>query len=462
MTIGRRGVLGLGAIGVGAFALDGCGGALPWANAAATSPAEVDRLLAELDAVVAQLKALEPDVEKFGMKRGGAYVAEGQAVCTRLLTALCTLGTLRDVPRDFWKEPRLEERLKRTLPQIHATLTTALGYLANVDDEEGARIDERLHDDPSLPMRILENVDDNAKHAHVPIEQRAFLRTAITQLASRMRFEGTKEVMTGLARKYHRAVGSRMSMFGMPGNSDGGDASDDDASDTSDAGAPTSDAGAGDTDAGTEAKPPESPPLRVRFETNSSPNDVHVATCALQPTVTLDGAERRVQLDWEEFRCPPPPGATDEQPPIHGTVHTEPGENGGHVVTVVIYPPPGTSDRQGLSSGAVHVAQRLQRALGAAAPPPRTRPPPAEARLGERGESCLTKADCESPLACSQSTCRAEDDETSSAKLMKTTKAIAKYGAYLSIPPICAIGALVLLTCLFMVIVAGVMYANGD
>jgi uncharacterized membrane protein len=55
-----------------------------------------------------------------------------------------------------------------------------------------------------------------------------------------------------------------------------------------------------------------------------------------------------------------------------------------------------------------------------------------------------------------------DPNERTSSKLMKTTGKVAKWGAILLIPPICAVGILVLLTCLFMVIVAGFEYAGGD
>jgi hypothetical protein len=459
MTIARRQVIGWGALGLGAVAVDGC--ALPWGKSPTASPDDVDRLLAELDRVVADLQTLEPDVEGFGIKPGGAYVAQGEVVCKRLLTALCSMGTLRDVPRALWREPRIEQRLMQTLPRIHTALEMALESLANIDEAEGARIDKRLHDDPDLPMHILEHIDDLAKKVHVPVDQRVYLRTATTQLASRMRYEGTKDVMTGLATKYHRAVVTRLGALGIPGDPDAG------ASSTwgtdADAGA---DAGAG-ADGGTEAgdeggaeqQKTEPEPIRVRFHTRATPSQVHYATCSLQPTLTVDGAKQQVVLDWEEFRCPVTIKLSNDQPLIHGAVHTEPGADGRNTVTLVLYP---TSESQtdALTQGATALARELQRRLTAsvAAPPPS----PPQPRLGDVGESCRTSADCDSALTCDRGVCGTGEEETSSAKLIKTTKAVAKWGAYLSIPPICAIGALVLLTCLFMVIVAGCMYADGD
>jgi hypothetical protein len=444
MTIGRRHLVGLGALGLGAVALDGCG-ALPWARPATMGPDDVERLLAELDHVLLQVKTMEPPVEKFGIAPNGPFVAQGEAECRRLLSALCFMGTLREVPRSAWQEPRLEQRLRDTLPKIHATIRTALEHLGAIDQEEGDRIDERLRRDPGLPMRILEHVDEYAKQLDVPVEQRAYLRTRTTELAWRMRHEGTREVTTSLAQKYQRAVTSRSSLFGFAGDADDGGAAL---------------GGGGDVDGGTQPEP-EPEPLRVRFHTDATSSQVQQATCSLDTQVTVGGVQRRIVIDWEEFHCPTTPStqASGEQP-LHATVHIEPGAGGKNVVTLVVYPPPGVNADDQLSAAVTGVARILQQRLAPATVVHVA--PVVAARLGVDGESCRTKADCESPLFCADGTCRTEDDMPSSERLIRTTGSIAKYGAYLSIPPICAIGALVLLTCLFMVIVAGCMYAAGD
>ncbi len=481
MTIGRRQVVGWGALGLGAVALDGCSG-FPWGRTAPTaSPDEVDRLLSELDHVVHQLKKLEPDPASFGIKRRGPEVAQGSAMCIRMLTSLCFMGTYRDVPEALWRDPRVEQRLAETLPKIHATVTSARDLLVSVTDEQGSAIEKALKDDPNLTMRIMERVDDYAKQCHVPLEQRAYLRTATAQLAGRFRYEGSKEVTAKLTAKYDRTLASRKNELGLQAEVEPG---------------------------GGDQKAPQPAPVRARFRTRSPANEVHVATCSVESKVTLDGAERQVLLDWDEFRCPPTSAVklSDDHPPVHGTVHTEPGEGGLNVVTVTLYPPAGVNADDALTAAVTSIAEQLQRLLvpsGRAAeahaaasssassssltspfsgqtcvttadcgplrcidqrcrnPYGTSSPPVSSSRLGSVGESCRDKDDCEGPLVCTQSVCKNED-ESSSAKLITTTGKIAKWGAILLIPPICAIGVLVLLTCLFMVIVAGCMYAGGD
>lgn len=289
-TIARRQVVGWGAIGLGAVALDGCGSLLPPATPRID---DVERSLVELDRVVLQLKSLEADPKQFGIRRDGADVASGRATCTRLLTTLCFMGTYRDVPETYWHKPDIERRLAETLPKIHNTIRAARNHLVELTAEEGARIDERLKSDPGLTMRILERVDDYAKQIQVPIEHRMYLRTATAELAGRFRWEGAKEVTSKLTTKYDRHLTARMSALGMQG-------------DFADVEEPQPQP---QPQVDTQTTPT---PLRARFHTRAAPSEVHVVTCALDPTVTIDGTERpipprlgRVPMSAEGERASP-------------------------------------------------------------------------------------------------------------------------------------------------------------
>lgn len=72
--------------------------------------------------------------------------------------------------------------------------------------------------------------------------------------------------------------------------------------------------------------------------------------------------------------------------------------------------------------------------------------------VGEAGESCVHENDCEEHLTCSDSVCVLE----SKSKLVKGTAGdMAIWGAIFLIPPLCAIGVLILLQALFVAIVSG-------
>jgi hypothetical protein len=471
MTIGRRQVVGLGVLGIGATALDGCG-ALPWGHTPSMDSGEAERLFSQLDHVLGKLQALEPDTRRFGIKPDNEFVPAGEATVKRLLTALCFLGTYRDIPDPLKKDPRIEARVMDAAMHVGPTVDMALRYLVQLPDDEMARIDAKLQKDERLTMRIMERVDDYAKQIDVPLEQRTYLRTATLQLAGRYRNEGIQEITAKLASKFQRTVDAKLNELGIPGDADS-------SGDAADAGAP-----------------PNVLPIRAQFRTHATPNDVHIATCALAPRVTLEGNERQVVLDWEEFRCPVTLRLDGEQP-IHGAVHTV-VDGDQNVVTVVLFPPPGAQDEEVLKAAVTSLAKELRSRLPTVRPmdqpvespfagqtcatsadcgplhcidgvcrdPFASKNLPAprrtSVRLGVAGESCLSQSDCESPLVCTASVCKSEADLTTSERLARSTKVLAKYGAYLSIPPICAIGVLVLLSCLFMVIVAGCLYAGGD
>ncbi len=208
MAIGRRGVMGLGAVGLGGVAL-GCANGLP-PQAPTASPEDVARLLADLDHVLGELQSLE-----VGSLRSSD---QEEALCLRLLRTLCLMGAYRDVPNSVWHEPQVEQRLAETLPRISATLSAARAHLVALMDTHGARIDDKLRSDSDVTMRILERIDEQAKRIDVPLEQRLHLRATTAQLSGRLRFEGAREVTTDLLAKYDRALASRKSVLGMVGD----------------------------------------------------------------------------------------------------------------------------------------------------------------------------------------------------------------------------------------------------
>lgn len=420
MTLGRRQVFGLGALGLGAVALDGCN-VLPWARS--PDGIDVEAMLRDLDKVVAQLGTIDPDAKSFGIKPGARYDA-GRATSTRLLTSLCFMGTYRHVPEAMWTEPRVEPRLAKTLPEIYDTIRAARGVLAELGDADYARIDKRLQREPELTMRIMERIDEYAGQIGVPIEQRTYLRTSTAQLSGRFRYEGTKEVVSKLAAKYDRNLKARKAEVGFP-------------ADEAPGGAPVQ-------------VPPPLP--RRQFVTRAAPAKVREAACAIDPRVTVDGVERRVIIDSEEQRCPVRL-AEGEPPPVRGALHIEPAVGGENVVTIEL-------DTPGLSAELDEIARHLQGVL-APAPPPVAKAPTWKP-LGAVGETCRTRADCQEMLDCTSGTCAPSAPQRGSEKLLHTTGQVAKWGAILLIPPICAVGVLVLLTALFMVIVAGIMHAGGN
>jgi hypothetical protein len=212
---------------------------------------------------------------------------------------------------------------------------------------------------------------------------------------------------------------------------------------------------------------------------------VHGVVCALDVRVKLAGGNRPVVFDVEESRCASTTMRfVTDPPPIRAAVHVEPGDE-ENTITLVVYPVAGSEDVAALATS--QIAEELQARLDVgqvctvsaecgslhcidgrcrdpfAKPAPVVQAPVASApRLGGIGESCRVGADCDEALVCSRGVCRSEHELPASERLMITTEKVAKWGAILLIPPICAIGVIIILQCFFMVIVAGCMYAGGD
>jgi hypothetical protein len=316
MTMRRRDVFGLGALGAGAVALEGCGGGFVSGGGASMSADDVDRLLARVDRVVERLGMLDADPKRFGIEGSGKEVDAGRERCLGLLTTLCFLGTYRELRDEVRHDPRVEAHVEKTMPRIQATLAGARAHLGAMSDEDLASIERRLLDEPDLAMRIMEQVDDYAKTIDVPFAQRTYLRVSTAELAARFRYDGATRAVTKLSRTFDRIVSART-------------------------GAP-------------ELAPP-----------------------------ACDAAERSNVLASPTFS------------------------------------------------------------------------------RGVAGESCTTDSDCGELLTCRWGVCTG-NDTPSSARIMDAAKQSAKWGLWLLIPPACSIGVLILLTSLFMVIVAGLVAAGGD
>jgi hypothetical protein len=469
MTIrGRRQLLGWGALGLGAVALDGCGNLFPWAGAP-PGMQDIERLLASLDTLKLRLKSLHAPPERFGIKSGTVRVAEGQATCMRLLTTICSMGTYRDIPESMWREPRVEAHLAEALPEVHSTILGARNHLADMTEDESVTIENALQKDPGLTMRIMDRVDDYATQIDVPVDQRMYLRTATLQLSARFRYEGSKEVTSKLVAQYDRTLAKRQAELAMTDQPDAGA--------WGDAGT-----GMGSPDAGVEGESSGPIPSTAAFRTRASVGKLYVATCRLDLTVNLDGREHPVVLHWEDTPCRRESTMTlNDQAPVRGIVRREPGGRGENIVIVELYPLAGANVDGRLSTSAAAIAEYLQAQLatGQTGDPcaskddcgplhcvdgrcvgllPGMTLSPATRRLGSAGESCRTNADCEAGLPCAQGSCRPSRSATMSA----TTRKVAIVGAWTLIPPICAIGILILLQCLFMVIVTGAISEGGD
>lgn len=405
-------------MGLGATLLESCL-ALPFPQVPGSmSKEDIERLLAKLDVTLAKLQASKPGGVPLGL--APKIAQKGHEPAKRLLGAMVLVGAYRELPQSTWTEPRVSGRLAEALPEVHDTISLARDHLLEFSDEERAKIDQKLRADPNLPMRVMEQIDDVAKQWDIPIEQRTVLRTTTAQLAWRMRTQGTKAVSEEVSFKWQRAVSRKSAMLGMQLEGEG--------------------------------QPQEEAPkfVRAKFHTNVAPDVLHRAACSLSAKVTLDGKEHPVDLAWNGTNEHCPVSGTD---PIQGVVRLVPDARGHEVQIDLIIPPDASEEAQDdLRETVVQLGRELRSRSEILAKP---------VRKGDDGESCRSNDDC--THVCVENICQASNEPvTNSKKLLKDTGQVAKWGAILLIPPICFVGILVLLTALFMVIVAGFMSLGGD
>lgn len=215
MKSDRRRMLGLGALGVGAAALEGCASFPSAVQGGPATADEVEQMLVDLDRVLTRVDAHDADPARFGIRARGSEVAAGRDQFRVLLRTLCFMGTYSEVPAAVWQSPRVRARLERALPRIQATLASAHDQIAGLDDEMIARIDDRLGREPELPMQIMEHVDAQAKAIDVPIGHRTYLRMSTMQLAQRYRQEGARAASRRIAGSYGRMVDRRLATLGV-------------------------------------------------------------------------------------------------------------------------------------------------------------------------------------------------------------------------------------------------------
>jgi hypothetical protein len=420
--IARRQLLGMGAVGLGAAALQSCA-SLPFAKAPPMSQAELEAMLRRLDRIVAALGASKPAPERFGMRSKGPQIPEGHAVITGTLAALSLVGTYREIPDTAKSDARIAKRLDEAYPEILDAMTGARDRLRETDADFRARLDAKLRADPSCGMRALERLDELAQEHDVPLEHRVQLRTTMTQLAWRFRAQGTTAVIDDLTAKLDR--GLDRAMLGMPVLED----------------VPSDEPGSSDV-------------TRAQIRTSATVPVIHAATCSLAAKAVVQGRSRAVDLEWDGGgsleRCGPEP----QGDAIHGRVSVRLDGADRLVIVELLRPPDATAE--GVNE-LFETARNIAREIRVRA---ESRMQPA---LGPVGASCTWNGECLGKCLEGRCVDALERTQTSSSgRLLHSTGKVAKVAAWLLIPPICFIGITILVGCMFVAIVAGFMALGGD
>ena len=311
--------------------------------------------LAKMDLVVRGIRSSKPN----GLRYPHELVAKS-------LAAMHTVATFSELPRETQHHPEVQRRMWAALPDVDDATMSMADHLDALTSEERRRVDERVRKDESLPMKIVEQIDAEAKRRGVPDAHRLKMRTIATHVAWRLKSQGAGSLIDDLVGKVdrvvarhgadtelQRAIGAKVAeaqLFGYPPG--------------------------GQTEENPTAVPEEQPatgPMRARFRTAAPRDAIQRVTCALQARVVVDGRQRPIDLRVEQGGAETQCGFEGDSP-IPGVVRLKRDADMWEVM-LEVEPPEGITEagRSELRQGLRDVGGELRRrmvALERSAPPP--------------------------------------------------------------------------------------------
>lgn len=184
----RRDLLKLGVVATSA---PGCATVL--SAAAPVVPESIVALFTKLDAQLVQLDSASvlsglldgvPNREKAST---APWFQEGDALARRTLKAFLVANTFQSLTPEQWKQPLVTERLTSSMADLDEAMLGMTTMLEQSGQGDRKAVRQALNDDPSLGMRIMGAIDQQAGVFGVGVEGRTKLRTAAAQAVSRMR-----------------------------------------------------------------------------------------------------------------------------------------------------------------------------------------------------------------------------------------------------------------------------------
>lgn len=184
----RRDLLKLGVV---ASSAPGCATVL--SAAAPVVPDSIISLFTKLDAQLLQLDSgpVLPSLLDGVPNREKAHTApwfqESDALARRTLKGFLIATTFQSLTPEQWQQPLVTERLTASMADLDEATLGMTAMLEQSGQGDRKAVGKALRDDPSLGMRIMGAIDQQAGAYGVSLEGRAKLRTASAQAVSRMR-----------------------------------------------------------------------------------------------------------------------------------------------------------------------------------------------------------------------------------------------------------------------------------
>ena len=169
----------------------------------------------ELHARLARLDASMGFVQRAPIEwapaRGGDEAVDAELFRASMRSLLLT-SSVNDLPAPDRRRPEVMERLRAGAPEADYAVFGSLARISRMSGEELADIQEALREDPALPKKIAEAIDEEARSGGVPLRRRLHLRRMTAHVLWRMKRQSigliVEETMAKVERMSRRLLRS--------------------------------------------------------------------------------------------------------------------------------------------------------------------------------------------------------------------------------------------------------------
>ncbi len=206
----RRDVLKLGA--VASLSGSSCAGLL--ANPGSVSVGEMNGFLASLDTALDNIASgsfFERFLPANQSPEISARAKHGEELTKKTLRSLLLVGTLQELPPEQLAHAGVQQRLRNSMGEFDDAMFGMNSLLEGLSSTERTEISKALQENPTLGMKVMGAVDEEAANFGVSMKQRSRLRAISSHTCSRLRQspELTLTEYTGKMRKVAARHGAR-------------------------------------------------------------------------------------------------------------------------------------------------------------------------------------------------------------------------------------------------------------
>lgn len=171
------------------------------------SPDEIGLVLSRLDSGMAQISGMSPLGSLVpGSSAPSALVTHAEQLGRKAMRVLYLTGVFQDLPEDARLDPRVQERVRRAMPEMDEAVLGMAELLKQTSPSERAALKQTLDERPELVDQVGEALDRGAGEADVPLKRRLHLRRLIKHVAWRMQRQSPTAVIEEYTDKVDRMV----------------------------------------------------------------------------------------------------------------------------------------------------------------------------------------------------------------------------------------------------------------